>query len=309
MKDKKEQKPFILDVKSNDLDDGPGVRTSVFFKGCPLFCIWCHNPESKKIINEIVFDESLCIGCNRCLLVCQPKALDRKNKYYVDRNKCTLCFKCADVCPTKAIAPAGQYKTIDELYAKIAADKIFYDISGGGVTLTGGEVTLFPDFAGSLLKKCKEGGIHTLIETCGYFDYDEIEQKMLPYIDAIYFDLKIWQEEEHQKYCGASNKKIHENFIKLMEYSRAHDLDVLVRIPLIPEISDTDENLEGIAGFLKENNVKRIVLLPYNPTWYPKNAKLGLDNPQLLKDKTTWQSQNKIDHCKQIFISKDIKIV
>lgn len=298
--------PLVLDIKCNSLDDGPGIRTTVFFKGCPLNCVWCHNPESKKTAAELSFSADDCIDCGRCRSICQNNALSRENPYYIDRNKCNLCFSCADVCPAKSLTRTGYEETIDSLLKKILSDKVFYDVSGGGVTLSGGEVTLFPEYIGDLLKKCKENGIHTLIETCGFFDYARFEKFMLPYIDAIYFDLKIYDAEAHKRFCGADNKIILENFKKLFDYSKKNQIYLLPRTPLIPDITDADGNLTALADFLKSMGVVESQLLPYNPTWYPKNAKLGMETPKVLASLTSWQPKEKIQHCKDIYLTRNI---
>lgn len=300
--------PLILDIKCNSLDDGPGVRTVVFFKGCPLSCVWCHNPESKSQTVELNFNKVECIGCNSCIKACNMNALNTSNKFFVDRDKCNLCFKCVDVCPAKALTMAGKNATINDLFEKILSDKVFYDISGGGITLSGGEVTLFPSFAGEVLEKCKHHNINTLIETCGAFNYAQFEKKMLPFIDIIYYDLKIFDADSHKIYCGASNEVILKNFEKLYEHSKRHPLTLLARIPLIPNITDTSQNLTSIANFLKNLGVRKAQLLPYNPTWYPKNDAIGHETHESIKNSRAWQTKEKVDECKKIFTNKNITV-
>lgn len=300
--------PLVLEIKCNSLDDGPGVRTVVFVKGCPLSCVWCHNPESKKIENEISYSADDCIECGCCLKICTKGALSKSNPYYIDRTKCDLCFDCVEACPAKALTRVGNEVSSDEIVSRVMADKIFYDISGGGLTLSGGEITLYPEFAGEVLSECKAGGVNTLIETCGFFDYNRFERLMLPYIDIIYFDIKIYDCETHKKYCGAPNSVILENFARLFCASKTMDFTLLPRTPLIPDITDTDDNLTAIADFLADLGVKKSALLPYNPTWYQKNAKLGLHEQSLPKTCDTWQSADKINHCKDIFRNRNIEV-
>lgn len=300
-------KPLILDLKCNSLDDGPGIRTAIFFKGCPLNCVWCHNPESKKVYEEIAFDASICIGCGQCVSVCKENALDKKNKYYIDREKCTLCYACVDTCPAKALTRVGKGIEIDELVKKALSDKTFYDVSGGGVTLSGGEVTMYPEWAGELAKKLNENGIKVLIETCGLFDYEKVSEHMFPYVNDIYCDFKIFDEELHKKYCGVSNNLIKENIEKMIDESKQGHFTLKLRVPLIPGITDTDDNLEKIAAFMAKHEITNTELLPYNSTWYGKNDKLGKELCDELKGVDKWQSEEQMKHMKGIFISKGIE--
>ncbi len=302
------QNPVILDIKCNSLDDGQGIRTVVFFKGCPLSCVWCHNPESKSQEAELYYSKEDCIKCGSCIALCKHGAIDFSNKYFIDREKCTKCFECVSVCPSKALKVAGKEWNLDNLMQKILSDKVFYDVSNGGVTLSGGEATLYPEFAGELLKRCKENNINTLVETCGCFNYAKFEKYMLPYIDTIYFDLKIFDTDLHKKYCGQDNKNILNNFKKLVTVSNNSNLTLLARTPLIPGISDTKENLNATADFLVSLGVKESQLLPYNPTWYPKNFSIGKETDPKIKDCTQWQSKEKIQECKDIYLDKKIKI-
>lgn len=300
--------PLILDIKGNSMDDGEGIRTVVFFKGCPLSCKWCHNPESKKTQAEIAFDASDCIGCGICRTLCAKNALDLSNPFYIDRAKCDLCFDCVKECPSKALSRVGKEMTVREIFSQILPDKIFFDVSGGGVTLSGGEATLFPEFSGGLLALCRENGIRTLLETCGFFDFDGVEREILPFLNDIYYDIKLFDRELHKKYCGAYNDIILENFKKLIGAADKYGFTLLPRTPLIPEITDTDENLTAIACFLAASGVKRAALLPYNPTWEPKNAKIGRKAEVELKNCKSWQTADKISRCKEIFLKRNIEV-
>ncbi len=300
--------PKVLEIKGNSLDDGPGIRTTIFFKGCPLKCVWCHNPESKLIESELSFDKDECIGCQKCVNTCKKGALSFANSKFVDRNKCIKCFECTKVCPSQALSKVGEDWTVDALFEKVLQYKPFYNVSGGGVTVSGGEATLFPEFVGELLKKCKENGIHTLLETCGAFNYGTFEKFMLPYVDMIYFDLKIADNEQHKKYCGTENKIIKENFSRLAEFSKTNNLQLLPRTPLIPNITDTQENLVGIANFLNEQGIKQADLLPYNPTWTKKNDKIGVDMPEKTLEGKTWQTQVELKKMNEIFTSRNIQL-
>jgi pyruvate formate lyase activating enzyme len=299
--------PLILDIKGNSLDDGPGIRTVIFFKGCPLSCVWCHNPESKKAAPEISFAKSECVSCNTCIEICTGNALDRKNPYFIDRAKCTLCAACTENCPSGALSMVGKTMDINDIVAVVAKDKPFYKNSGGGVTLSGGEPTLYMDFLSDLLKNLKEDGIHTLIETCGLFEFESFEKKILPYIDTIYYDIKILDSEIHQQFCGVKNDRILQNFSKLNLLSAETNFELLARTPLIPDITATEENLTGIADFLKTQGVSQTRLLAYNPLWHEKNDKIGtlnaFENDQKM---TSWIPQEKLEMYHSIYTKKGI---
>lgn len=296
------QRPLILDIKGNSLDDGPGIRSVVFFKGCPLSCAWCHNPESKHPGPEISFDRDECVGCDTCLSVCPEHALSRKQPFFIDRNRCTFCGACVENCPSGALAMIGKVMTVEEIAAQALRDKLFYDNSGGGVTFSGGEPTLHMEFLSALLQRLKAEGVHTLIETCGLFEFTRFSEKILPYADAIYFDIKIHDPERHKQFCGVRNEGILDNFIKLNAAAIKNGIDLLPRTPLVPGMTATQANLAAIAGFLKGQGVREARLLAYNPLWHGKNAKIGL--PDLLdKEETmrTWMKKEEVATCKAVF--------
>lgn len=298
--------PLVLEIKGNSLDDGPGIRSVVFFKGCPLSCIWCHNPESKRVNAEISYDRESCIGCGSCVKKCALKAVNPANPAFVDREKCNLCYECVSVCPAKAITRVGAEMTQEELLKKLLSDKPFYDVSGGGVTLSGGEATLCTEWVGGLAKMLKENGVKVLIETCGFFDYDKAEKYLLPYVSDIYCDIKLFDREKHKKYCGVHNDKILENFRRMYAEREKYGYNIMPRVPLIPDITDTDENLDAIAEFMASCGVKKTDLLPYNPTWYSKNDKLGITLAPELRDAKSWQPKEKVEHAKEFFKKRNI---
>ena len=299
--------PLILEIKGNSLDDGPGIRTVVFFKGCPLSCVWCHNPESKDPGLEISFDQKACIGCDSCLDICKRNALSRNNPHFIDRSRCNLCLDCTDACPSGALSRVGLEMSIDDIVKKVFSDKPFYDNSGGGVTLSGGEPAMFMDYTADLLRKLKDAGIHTLMETCGLFNFDAFEKKVLPYLDAIYFDIKLFDPEEHRRYCGLPNESILKNFERLLEAASGDNKVILPRTPLIPGITDTEANIRAIAGFLKGLCVQRADILSYNPLWFEKCSKIGLDAPfQTDNAMKTWISKERLQRAKEIFLKNGI---
>jgi len=299
--------PLILEIKGNSLDDGPGIRSVVFYKGCPLSCVWCHNPESKKVPAEISFDPKNCIDCGTCREVCPQKALSRSNRFYIDRNKCDLCFLCVDACPSGALEKVGRTMSVDEIVKIILRDKPFFDTSGGGVTLSGGEPTLFMDFTSSLLKSLKQNGIHTLLETCGLFDIHKFMDKIYPYLDVIYCDIKIIDSTAHKKYCGVSNEKILDNFIQLHRQASLDGKTLLARTPLIPEITDTESNIRGIAAFLNKLKINEAALLAYNPLWHEKSDKVGVEDPyKNNKTMTSFRDNSVVERCRAIFADAGI---
>ncbi|HON79562.1 MAG TPA: glycyl-radical enzyme activating protein, partial [Spirochaetota bacterium] len=262
--------PLVLEIKGNSLDDGPGIRSVVFFKGCPLSCVWCHNPESQGAAAELSFDGEKCIRCGTCSFLCGLGALSETNPGFVDRGKCDRCFACVQECPSGALSLMGTAMTPEEIAARVLCDKPFYDTSGGGVTLSGGEPTLFMNFTSRLLQILKAEGVHTLVETCGFFQYDNFSAAILPYTDTVFYDLKIFDEGAHKKYCGVPNGTILENFVKLADTARSGGPELLPRVPLVPGITDTPENLRAIAAFLREHSIDEARLLSYNPLWRAK---------------------------------------
>ncbi len=299
--------PLVLELKGNSLDDGPGIRTAVFFKGCPMRCIWCHNPESKRTEPELSVSTEDCIGCGTCAKVCPEGAASPRRPGIVDRGKCVRCFACTASCPPKALQRVGTEMSVEEITEKCVKDKPFYDVSGGGVTLTGGEATLFPEYAGALAKRLTKEGIRVHLETCGFFRYETVKEHLLPYISGIYMDVKIMDPEAHQKYCGVPNRPVLENLRRLHCDSAEMGFSFLSRTPLIPGITDTDENLTAIADMYREIGITKTELLPYNPTWYKKTAKLGLKRDKELEGLDHWQPKEKIEHCKAIFQKRGIR--
>jgi pyruvate formate lyase activating enzyme len=281
----------------------------VFFKGCPLTCRWCHNPECKSLSHEIAFDAAECIGCKTCIETCQEAALSTDNPFYIDRNKCSLCFDCVDSCPSGALSQVGQPMTIDSILQTALKDKTFFDNSGGGVTLSGGEPTMFVEFTSDLLKALKKAGVHTLVETCGMFDLSEFEEMLYPFIDTIYFDIKLIDSGEHQYFCGASNDRILANFRHLQKKFLDGYAEIIPRTPLIPGITDTAQNLDAIAHFLGECNATTTQLLEYHPLWLAKNRKIGCeDSLGSNEDMQHFMPPEKLDACRCLFEAKGIQV-
>ena len=249
------------------------------------------------------------MDCGNCRKVCPLKALSRANPLYIDRSKCDLCFRCVDACPSEALARVGREMTVEDILKKILPDRPFFETSGGGVTLSGGEPTLYMEFTAGLLKSLKEHGLHTLLETCGCFDLERFMETLYPYLDAVYFDIKIMDSAAHKKYCGVPNERILENFTRLCEISKRNGKVLLPRIPLIPEMTDTEENITAIAAFLKRLGISEAVLLSYNPLWHEKSDKVGAEDPYKKDRQMTSFSDKKIlEKCRAIFAAAGIRV-
>lgn len=258
--------PLIVDIKRGSLHDGPGIRSVVFFKGCPLRCSFCHNPETQNPEAEVSFSADKCLGCGTCVNSCPQRAIRLENTACIDRGKCTACGLCVTACPQKALRRIGQRYEVDALVEILLRDRPFYRHSNGGVTLSGGECTLYPDYLGSLLTTLKAEGVHLAIETCGYFSFEVFKRKILPYVDLIYYDVKLADPQAHERCTGRTNRIILDNLRRLLAAGTAV---VHPRVPLIPGITATRENLSAIVDFLIEAGADNVSLLAYNP--------LGLD--------------------------------
>ncbi|MFV9690195.1 MAG: glycyl-radical enzyme activating protein [Desulfobacteria bacterium] len=272
LSDPNDKLPLIFDIHPFALDDGPGIRTTVFFKGCPLSCLWCHNPESMKSGREIAFYPKLCIKCGDCKTVCREDAISLEHADRIIRDRCTACGRCAEECPTKALRIVGKYYPVSRLIEILMADRIFYETSKGGITFSGGEPTLYMDYVGKVMKELKANNLHVAIETCGMFDLAEFKARLLPYIDLILFDIKLLDSDKHQCYTGKHNKQILRNFVDLVKES---DVRIVPRVPLVPGITATSDNLTQIAAFLKNRGCSPCRFLSYNPGGIAKRIAIG----------------------------------
>lgn len=300
---------LVFEIKGHSLDDGPGIRSVIFFKGCPLSCVWCHNPESKDPALELAFEADECIACDSCIEVCEPGALNRDLPDFVDRARCTLCFACTTACPSGALKQMGREMTVDRIVSDVSRYKAFFDNSGGGVTFSGGEATLHMDYAAQLAARFKSEGIHVLLETCGLFKLDKFEKDLLPHIDSIYYDLKLFDSSEHKKFCGTDNKVILSNFKTLLQLSKDGPFGILPRIPLVPGITDTESNLTALAEFLKTCGATQVAVLEYNPLWPKKMQALGIDMEISDKDRMKkFMSREEVDRCKRYFTEAGMDI-
>ncbi|MGD0496373.1 MAG: glycyl-radical enzyme activating protein [Candidatus Bathyarchaeia archaeon] len=250
----------IFDIKKFAIDDGPGIRTTIFFKGCLLRCWWCHNPEGQLSTPELMYRRTRCDSCAECVKICPEEAiLCPFRRISINRNRCNLCGKCCQVCPTGALAITGKQVTLKEVLREIDKDSIFYDESEGGVTFSGGEPLLQLDFLSALLKECKDWNIRTAVNTCGYASHDAIA-KISDKVDLFLYDIKTMDEKKHIKYTGVSNKPILENLKRLAE----NGSNIQVRFPIIPGINDDKDNVTETAEFVASCRIKNISLLPYH---------------------------------------------
>ena len=270
--DVKGSKGMVFDIQRFSIQDGPGIRTSVFLKGCPLKCIWCCNPESQRLGQELVHYEEKCIRCLKCIDSCPRKAIIFKdNRIKVDRKLCDLCKKCIDVCPQDAYSIIGKEVSVDSVMKEVLRDIPFYNNYGGGVTITGGEPSLQPEFSSEILKASKEGQINTAIETCGYASWRKLEM-ILRYTDLVLFDLKLMSDESSKKLTGASNKLILENLKKIDSLG----MKIIIRMPLIPKYNDSEENLKDMVEFLRGlKKLYPIDILPFHQHGRYKYKGLG----------------------------------
>ena len=276
-----ERKAFIFNKQKYNMYDGPGVRTLVFFKGCPLRCKWCSNPEGLERKYQIMFKPTTCVSCGSCVPVCPQKihSISSSGEHIIDRSiDCIGCGQCVEACIPDALKVAGEQVPISELLEYVEQDRAFYDQSGGGVTLGGGEVTSQPEAAINLLQACKQEGLHTAIETCGYTKKETI-LRFAEYVDLFLFDLKHIDPDRHFELTGVRNEMILENLEELL-MKRNH---VKVRMPMLKGINDSEAEIRGVIEFLKPfrefKNFEGIDLLPYHKLGVNKYVQLGMDYP------------------------------
>jgi pyruvate formate lyase activating enzyme len=271
----------IFKIKRFSVHDGPGIRTAVFLKGCPLSCIWCHSPEGISSEITIWYNGNICIFCESCVDSCPNLALEMKEageRYiHIDREKCRLSGNCANVCPSGAISFTGTEVRVQDIITEIEKDNIFYEVSGGGVTFSGGEPLLQPEFLSGLLDECNTRKIHTAIETSLFAELETIDL-IIDKTDLFIVDLKLSDQDLHNHYTGKSNERILKNF----KYIAGYGKELIVRIPLIKDITDTESNLDAIESFVKELNDKiPIEKIKYNSLAENNYKRLGI--PFLLK--------------------------
>ncbi len=285
----------IFNIQKFSVHDGPGIRTTVFFKGCPLGCRWCHNPEGQHVAKELVILQSRCLGCGTCVAVCPERAIapasgilratetaeavrtaattdaSEPPKVVTDRKKCTVCGECAAVCPVAAREIAGKEVTSNWVMEQILKDRMFYEQSGGGATFSGGEPLMQPEFLRELLIRCKDEDIGTAVDTSGCAPWEVVEQ-VAPLTDIFLYDVKMVDPEKHVKYTGTSNKTILDNLVRLC---RIHE-SIIARIPIVPGVNDDDKNIQDTGRFLAGLNIRQVNILPYHNMGSDKYTRLGM---------------------------------
>lgn len=269
----------VFNIQHFSLHDGPGIRTTVFLKGCPLDCIWCHNPESKSGKPQLAWIESQCLYCGRCEAVCEQKVhsfVSEKDGFFQKNtafDRCVACGLCVNACPGLALELMGKNSSVEDVIKEVERDSPFYINSNGGMTLSGGEPAFQPAFSRELLESAKKLGIHTAIETSGLANW-KVYDSFLPWLDLVLFDIKQMDPEKHRLLTGHSNNLIHENLRKFC--SAGCSADVIVRTPVIPGCNDDFENYHALAKFLQTfERCPRVELLPYNPLAGAKHPRIG----------------------------------
>ena len=267
---------LITNVQKFSIHDGDGIRTSVFFKGCPLKCEWCHNPETQRFEKEMQCDKEKCVGCGTCAKVCPNGAISMENgKPEMKKDACTFCGKCVNFCPIGIREIIGREYSVKELIKELMKDQMFYEESGGGVTLSGGEVMAMDiDYILAIAKELKRQDVTLTIDTCGYVPYEKF-QAILPYVNTFLYDVKVMDPKLHKKYIGVDNQLILDNLIRLA----ADGARIYIRIPTIKEVNGNEKNMKETIAFLKEHDIHpaQINLLPYHDTGSGKYSKLDME--------------------------------
>ena len=300
-----EQHGLIYNIQRYSIHDGPGIRTTVFLKGCALRCLWCQNPESIKSLPEIGYSESKCGKDYTCVKACTRKALkivEEDQPIHIDRKICRTCkeYSCADACHNRALRIIGEYRTVEYVINQIEQDALFYRNSNGGVTLSGGEPLNQPHFTLNLLKECQERGFHTILDTSGHADWD-ILKEVLKFVDLVLYDIKCLNTEDHLRLTGVSNEQILQNLKSIV--IETHNA-VIARIPVIPGYNDSETNITETAKFLKDIGLEEVNLLPYHRLGIGKYKIVGKRYP--LKEIGV-PSEDHLDHIKGLIESYGLR--
>ena len=292
------KQPLVVNVQKYSIHDGQGIRTSIFFKGCMLKCWWCHNPEAQAFNRELMFDPGKCTGCGFCIKACEHNAIhiSEEGLAVTDKSKCTTCGKCIDYCPKEAREVVGETYTVDELVKIALEDRQFYDRTGGGVTISGGEVMLMNiEYIEELCRRLHFEGVNICVDTCGYAPLENY-RRLLPFVDMWLYDVKTLDEEKHKKYIGQSNDVILRN----LEFLAQNGAHINIRIPTVHPVNDDDESMMATINYLKEKvGITPVNLLPYHTTGSSKYTRLG--RPYPAKDLEV-PSDERMEHLKQMFL-------
>lgn len=261
----------VFQIQHFCTDDGPGIRTAVFLKGCHLNCLWCHNPEGKSMSPIIAINLVRCVTCGGCATICNTHRIE-DGKHLYDASNCIACGKCIEVCLAEAISFCGKKLTVSDVMEQVLADQGFYEGSGGGMTISGGEMLLQPEFSYALLKAAKEQGIHTCIETSGAVKYETLAH-VAEYADILLYDIKETDDENHKKYVGIGNQLIIDNLRKLNQLGK----QVIIRCPIIPGVNDRNEHFDAIASLYNELEcIQEVQILPYHELGTGKQERYGI---------------------------------
>lgn len=293
-------KGIIFNIQKFSIHDGPGIRTTVFFKGCPLKCKWCSNPESQLEDVQILYDQTKCVHCQTCVHTCPEQAIEHKNnKIIIDHKKCIGCLQCVQNCPHDALSHEGEYKSVEDIVKVCLQDKDFYEESQGGITISGGEGMSQPQFLKVLISRLKEHDLHLAIETTGYIK-PQIFQELAPMFDLLLFDIKHYDTKKHYEGTHVYNELIIENF----KWAINHNIDVLPRIPVIPNFNDSLEDANGISQLLIDAGAKKVQLLPFHQFGEKKYELLNRE--YTLKNKKALHPEY-LKAYQQIFLDKGIE--
>ncbi len=272
------KKGMVYNIQRMSTEDGPGMRTTVFLKGCPLRCLWCSNPESQLFTPQLMVFEDLCTGCGHCAEVCPSGAIVRNgDKYNRDTAVCTDCGACAPSCPSRARVMSGEEMSVDEVMKIVKKDELFYSNSGGGVTFGGGEPTSAGEFLLELMRAARDSALHVCVDTCGFCAEDRFK-KVIPLADLLLFDCKHMDPRKHKELTGVDNTQILANLRHALE-SKA---EVRIRIPLMPGLNDSEENIAAMSAFLKPYTHMNVDVLPCHAFGRNKYAALRLSRPVMV---------------------------